>query len=116
MKYTAIVRQKVTSRIPALNTSAKPLLVDPSGKELPKDDLGAYIGTGTQKVEEISTETTVDPVTDENGNPLEAGTPEALLRSVKAHFDEYENIEVLSVKVQETKTVREISGADLAKL
>ncbi len=63
-----------------------------------------------------STESTENPVMDEAGNPVEAGAADALLRKVKEHFAEEEGTEVLSVIVLETKPVRELSGAELAKL
>lgn len=114
--YTAVVQKKVTFRRPALNTSAKPVLVDPSGKELPKDDAGVYIGTGTQKIDVSTTDSTDDPLMDEAGNPIEAGTVEALLRKVKEHFEGEEDTQVLHVTVQETKTIAEVSGEELKKL
>jgi hypothetical protein len=53
---------------------------------------------------------------DEAGNPIEAGTPEAVLKKVKEHFAEEEDTEILSVIVLETKPVREVSAAEFAKL
>lgn len=95
-------------------------MVDPtSGKELSKDDAtGAYVGVGVQKVERIETEVTDDPLTDEAGNVVTAGNPEALLRKVKEYFaaDEFENVKVLEVAVQETLVMRRVTGEELAKL
>lgn len=92
--------------------------MDQSGKELPKGDDGKYLNpdAGKQRLESTTTESTVDPLTDEAGNPVEAGTIEALLRRVKEHFDGEDNVEVLRVTVQEIKTVKEISGAELAEV
>jgi hypothetical protein len=91
--------------------------VGPDGKELPKDpDTGKYIGEGAQRFETTTTDSTDDPMTDEAGNPVEAGTIEALLRRVKEHFDGEDNVEVLRVTVQEIKTIKEISGAELAEV
>lgn len=89
--------------------------MDPSGKELPKDDEGAYIGSGVQKIETITTESVDDPLTDEAGGPIERGTVDALLGAIRDHFAEEEDTEILNVKVQETKTIMEVSGADLAQ-
>lgn len=114
-KFTAIVQKRVTFRRPALNTSAKPLLVDPKGVELPKDDNGAYVGTGEQKIDVTKTDTTDDPLCDEAGNPVEAGTVEAMLRRVKDHFADEAETEVLHVTVQETKSVGEYTGAEVMK-
>ena len=92
----------------------------PDGKELPADPdkPGHYVGTGTQKFEVTKTESTDDPLTDEAGNPVTAGSPEALLRKVKEHFavEEFENVEILEVSVQETLTMRKVTGEELAKL
>jgi hypothetical protein len=120
-RFSAVVKKKVQSQIPVLNTYGKPLLVDPSGKELSRDEkTGAYVGpeNGTQKVELIATETVADPLTDEAGNVVTAGSPDALLRKVKEHFaaEEFENVEVVEVAVQETLTIRRVSGEELAKL
>jgi hypothetical protein len=92
------------------------VLLDPAGKELPKDDKNNYIGEGTPKMKKDTTETTVDPLTDDSGNPVEAGTADALLRAVKAHFADDPETEVLRVWVQETKTVQDLSGAQLADI
>jgi hypothetical protein len=113
-RYTAVVKKRVTSRQPVLQTSGKPVLVAQDGQELPKDPDGKYIGTGEPKVEIFSTDSVDDPVTDEAGNPLEAGTPEALLRMVRESYDE--DTEVLEVWVQETKTVRTLTGAELKQV
>lgn len=88
------------------------------GKELLKDDEGRYIGTGTQRFETTTTDSTDDPLTDESGNQIEAGTVDALLRKVKEHFskEEHENVEVLKVTVQEIKTLQEVTGEELKKL
>ena len=82
----------------------------PDGKELPQDDQGKYIGTGSQKVEEIKSESTEDPLTDEAGNPIEAGTPEAMIRAVRDHFKDEEDTEILSVAIHKTETVLNLSG------
>jgi hypothetical protein len=117
-RFSVIVKKKTTFRTPVLNTSGKPLLVGPDGKELPKDDKNAYIGSGTQKLESTTTNSTDDPLTDEAGNIVTAGTPEALLRRVKEYFaaEEFENVEILEVSVQETLTVRKVTGEELSKL
>ncbi len=89
--------------------------MDPSGKPLPvNEQTGDQIGTGSQKYETIETETTDAPLTDEAGNPVEAGTPEALLRKVKEHFAEAEDTTVLHVIVRKTETASEMSGEQLA--
>jgi hypothetical protein len=92
--------------------------VGPDGKELPKDDTGKYIGTGTQKIETSTTSSTDDPLTDEAGNVVEAGTVDSLLRKVKEHFgrEEHENVEIQKVIIQEIKTIQEVSGEELRKL
>jgi hypothetical protein len=94
--------------------------VDESGKELPSDPdkPGHYLGTGKQRVQPTVTNAVDDPLTDEQGNTVEAGTVEALLRRVKEHFgrEEHENVEVQKVLVQELKPVKEITGEELAKL
>jgi len=93
--------------------------VGPDGKELLRDDrTGAYVGTGTQKVERIQTDVTDDPLIDEAGNVVTAGTPEALLRKVKEHFeaDGLENVAILEVAIAETLVVRRVTGEELAKL
>jgi hypothetical protein len=118
-KFTAVVRKKTTFRTPVLNSAAKPLLVGLDGKELLKDEkTGLYIGTGTQRFESTTTDSTDDPLTDEAGNPIEAGTVEALLRKIKEHFgkEENENVEILKVSVQEIKTIQEFSGAELTEV
>jgi hypothetical protein len=90
------------------------------GKELPADPAspGKYLGTGVQKIETTTTDSTDDPLTDESGNPVEAGTVDALLRKVKEHFsrEEHENVEVQRVTVQEIKTIQEVTGEELRKL
>lgn len=91
-------------------------MVGPDKKELPKDDQGRYIGTGTPKIDVTETESTENPVMDEAGNPVEAGAVDALLLKVKAHFAEEEDTEILSVTVLETKPVREVAAAEFAKL
>lgn len=120
-RFSAIVKKKTSSRTPVLNSAARPLLVGPDGKELLPDldkPPGHYIGTGTQKFETTTTESTDDPLTDEAGNVVTAGSPEALLRKVKEHFaaEEFENVEILEVAVQETLTMRRVTGEELAKL
>jgi hypothetical protein len=112
-KFTAIVQKRVTFRRPALNTSAKPLLVDTQGTELPKDETGAYVGAGIQKIDVTTTDTTDDPLCDEAGNPIEAGTVEAMLRRIKEHFADEGETEVLHVTVQETKSVGEYTGKEV---
>jgi hypothetical protein len=117
-RFTAVVQKKTTFRTPVLNSAAKPLLVGLDGKELLKDDNGLYIGTGTQKFESTTTNSTDDPLTDENGNPVEAGTVESLLRKIKEYFgkEEHENVEIIKVSVQEIKTIAEYSGAALSEI
>lgn len=115
--YTAIVQKKVKSAIPKLNGKGKPILQGPDGKPLPVNpDTGDQIGDGTPMLEVIVTETTDNPLTDEAGNVIEAGNPEALLRRVKEHFDDQEDTEVLKIVVREIKTVQEVSGEELAKV
>lgn len=119
-RFTAIVKKRVTTAVPQLNTYGKPLLVGPDGKELPKnpEDPRIYIGIGTQKVEKMVTPVTDDPLTDEAGNVVTAGTPDALLRKVKEHFEAegFENTEILEVAVQETLVMKRVTGEELAKL
>jgi hypothetical protein len=117
-RFTAVVKKKSTFRTPVLQTNLKPVLVGPDGKELPKDADGAYIGTGVPKFELTKTDSVDDPLTDETGNPVTAGSPEALLRKVKEHFaaDEFENVEILEVAIQETLTMRKVTGEELKKL
>lgn len=88
-------------------------MLDPAGREIPKDYDNRYIGNGTPKIETIVTEAIVDPLTDESGTPIEAGTVEALLLAVRAHFGDEPDVEVLAVEVLETRTVRELTGAQL---
>jgi hypothetical protein len=92
--------------------------VNEQGIELPKDEQGKYIGTGIQKIETTTTNSVDDPLTDDQGNTVSAGTADALLRRVKEHFDreEYENVEITKVEVLEVKTVRAVSGEELSKL
>lgn len=117
-KFIAVVHKKTTFRTPVLNSAARPLLVGPDGKELLKDDAGKYVGTGTQKIETTTTPSIDDPLTDESGNQIEAGTVDALLRKVKEHFgrEEHENVEVQKVVVQEIRTIQEFTGEELRKL
>jgi hypothetical protein len=117
-RFQAQVHKKTTHHTGALNSAARPLLVGPDGKELPKDDQGKYVGSGTQKIESTVTIAVDDPLTDEAGNTVEAGTVDALLRKVKEYFgrEEHENVEVQRVVVQEIKTVQEVSGEELRKL
>lgn len=120
-RFLAVVHKKTTFHKGALNSAARPLLVDESGKELPPDPdkpPGHYLGTGKQKIEATVTPSVDDPLTDEQGQQVESGTIDALLRRVKEHFsrDEFENVEIQKVLVQELKPVKEITGEELAKL
>lgn len=117
-KFTAIVKKRVTARTPALNTSGKQILLGPDGKELPKNEKREYVGEGTPKWEEIKTDSTDNPLTDEIGNVIEAATAETLLQKVKEHFsrEEHENVEIQTVTVQVTTTVKVVSGEELSKL
>jgi hypothetical protein len=119
-RYSVVVKKRTTVAIPQLNTYGKPLLLGPDGKELPKhpDNPGTYIGTGTQKIERLTPESTDDPLTDDQGNVVTAGSVDALLRKVKEHFsaEEFENVEILEVAVQETLTIKKVTGEELAKL
>lgn len=117
-RFQAQVHKKTTFRKGALNSAAKALLVDEQGKELPKDDQGKYIGTGKQRIEVSTTNAVDDPLTDDQGNTVEAGTVDALLRRVKEHFqkEEFENVEIQKVVVQEVKVIEEITGEELRKL
>lgn len=92
--------------------------MDSQGKELPKDDQGKYIGEGTQRIDKTETTSIDDPLTDEQGNTVEAGTVDALLRRVKEHFEreEFESVEIQKVVVQELLTVKTVSGEELRKL
>ena len=94
--------------------------MDESGKELPPDPdkPGHYIGTGNQRIESTVTPSVDDPLTDDQGNPVEAGTIDALLRKVKDHFNAegQENVEIQKVVVQEIMTVKVVTGEELAKL
>ena len=119
-RFIAVVRKKISHQTPALNSAARPLLVGQDGKELPADpnNPGKYLGTGIQKIETTTTESTDDPLVDEMGNTIDAGTVDALLRRVKEHFgrEENENVEVLKVTIQEVKSIQEVSGEELRKL
>ena len=119
-RFQAVVHKKTTSHKGELNSAARPLLVDESGKELPPDPdkPGHYIGTGKQRIEKIETSAVDDPLTDEAGNVVEAGSVDALLRRVKEHFgrEEHENVAVQKVMVQEIQTVKVVTGEELAKL
>lgn len=119
-RFQAQVHKKTTFHKGALNSAARPLLVDESGKELPPDPdkPGHYIGTGKQRIESTITPSVDDPLTDEQGNPVEAGAIDALLRRVKDHFsgDGNENVEVQKVVVQEILVVKVVTGEELAKL
>lgn len=117
-RYQAQVHKKTTHHKGALNSAARPLLVDDQNKELPKDDQGKYIGAGKQRIESTVTPSIDDPLTDGEGNPVEAGTVDALLRRVKEHFqkEEFESVEIQKVVVQEILTVKTVTGEELAKL
>lgn len=113
--YTAIVQKKTKSFLPALDSRGKQVFLDPQGKPIPRDEAGTLtISGGAQQFEEIVTQTTVNPLTDDAGNVVEAGTPEALLRKVKEHFEEDLDTTVLHVTIRKTETVQEISGEALA--
>jgi hypothetical protein len=94
--------------------------VDDQGKELPPDPdrPGHYLGSGKQRIEKTDTNSVDDPLTDESGNVVEAGTVDALLRKVKEHFskEEHENVEIQKVLVQEIRAVQEVPGEELRKL
>lgn len=113
--YTAIVMKKVKSSIPVLDGKGKPVFLDPQGKPIPRDGDGKLtIENGNQKFEVIESDTTDNPLTDEAGNVIEAGTEEALLRKVKEHFAEAEDTTVVHVVVRKTETATEMSGEQLA--
>jgi hypothetical protein len=79
-------------------------------KILPKlDTKGQRVGD-----EIIESEVTDSPLTDDVGNPIEAGTVEALLRKVREHFEGDTEIgsEVLRVAVRKTETVQVLLGAE----
>jgi hypothetical protein len=98
-----------------MDTRGKPVFLDPQGKPIPRDEHGVLTAPGhSQKFEVIESDSTDDPLTDEAGNVVEAGTEEALLRKVKAHFAEAEDTQVISVTVRKTEDIKEVSGADLA--
>jgi hypothetical protein len=90
-------------------------MLGPDGKELPKNEKREYVGQGTPKFEEISTESTANPLTDEMGTPVERPTVEAMVAAVKEHFADDDDTEVLHVTIQETKTVAEFPGSDFKK-
>lgn len=119
-RFLAVVHKKTTHHKGALNSAARPLLVDEQGKELQPDPdkPGHYLGTGKQKIETTVTPSVDDPLTDEQGNQVEAGSIDGLLRRVKEHFgrEEFENVEIQKVIVQELKPVKEVTGEELAKL
>ncbi len=119
-RFQAVVHKKKTFYRGALNSAARPLLVDEQGKELPPDPdkPGHYLGAGKQKIESTVTPSIDDPLTDEAGNTIEAGTVDALLRRVKEHFsrEEHENVEVQKVIVNEIMPVKTVTGEELAKL
>ena len=120
-RFQAQVHKKTTHHKGALNSAARPLLVDEQGKELPPDPdkpPGHYLGTGKQKIESTVTPSIDDPLTDDQGNTVEAGTVDALLRRVKEHFqkEEFESVEIQKVVVQEIMNVKTVTGEELAKL
>lgn len=90
------------------------MFLDPQGKPIPRTEAGELTASGEQKFEIIVTDTTDDPLTDEAGNVIEAGTPEALLRKVKEHFADDANVTVQHVTLRKTETVKEVSGEELA--
>lgn len=113
--YTAIVQKRVKSSIPVLDTKGKPVYLDPQGKPVERDAQGNLPpGDWTQKFEVIESDTTDNPLTDEAGNVVEAGTEEALLRKVKEHFSDAEDTTVVRVVVRKTETSAEMSGEQLA--
>lgn len=120
-RFQAVVHKKTTSYKGALNSAARPLLVDDQGKELlpdPDKPPGHYIGTGKQRIDNTTTPSIDDPLTDDQGNTVEAGTVDALLRRVKEIFsrEEHENVEIQKVVIQEIKTIQEVTGEELRRL
>lgn len=114
MQYTAIVHKRITSMLPVLDGLGRPVFLDAEKKPVQRDEQGNLPpGNWTQKLETIESVTIDDPVTDEAGNVIVAGTEEALLRKVMEHYSQYENVTILSVLVQRTETVREVSGKEL---
>ncbi len=120
-KFQAEVRCRVRSRIPVFNTYGKQVLLDQStGRELPKGENNEYLVTTGQvvpKLEEIDTETT-HVLQDEEGATVECDTVEELLKAVRKAYsgdDPATEVEVLSVKIQELRTVYEIPGAEVMK-
>lgn len=112
--YTAIVQKRVKFRHPVLDGRGKLVFLDSQGKPIPRNEAGALTADGgTQKFEEIETDTTANLLTDDAGNVVEAGTSEALLRKVKEHFEEDLDTTVLHVTVRKTETVQEVSGEAL---
>lgn len=115
--YTAIVLKKVKHAIPVLNGKGQEIFLDAMGKEVPRDEHGAltpYAGPGTKKMELLESDSIDNPLTDDAGNVVQAGTEEALLRRVREHFEGQENVEILRVVIQKTEKVREVSAAELA--
>lgn len=116
--FTAIVHKKVRYANPVLDGRGKEIFLDPSGKQLPRDEKGDLVVApgvvATRKLEVIESESTDNPLTDEAGNVVEAGTEEALLRKVQSQFDGEENVQVMRVLVRKTETVRELTGEELA--
>jgi hypothetical protein len=73
-------------------------------------------GKETGEVEIIDSYPVDNPLTDEAGNIVQAGTSDALLRKVREHFEAIDGVEIQKVIVLETRAVREISGEELGKL
>lgn len=113
--YTAVVQKKVTSRIPRLDTAARPIILDKEGKQVPRNEKGALLGEGTPAFETVTTDSVDNPLTDEAGNPVEAASADLLLGKVREHFREEPEVEVVRVVIRETRTVRSLSGEEFRK-
>lgn len=96
-KFGAVVRRKTKIITPILDTQGKPV----------------FDGKGKAKQEEIDTEITDDPVMDDGGNPIEAGSAEGVLRAVFGRWKDDTNTEILQVWVRKTETVQTLTGDQL---
>lgn len=90
-KFGAVVRRRTKVISPILDTKGKP----------------------TGKQEEIETEATDDPVTDDAGNPIEGSSVDAVLRAVVGRYKNDTNTEILQVWIRKTETVQTLTGDQL---
>ena len=100
-----------------MDSVGREIWLDAEGKQIPRDDKGNLVDAGMQrKGEIIETDTVDNPLTDDAGNVIEAGTIEALLRRVQEHFEEDKNVTILRILVRETRIVREVGQEELAEV